>query len=140
MFETVRHLVRVANSQIREHVVKGIIHPIVGKRSSEWPTVRKHFLVKSPACAACGGTSLLNVHHKEPFHLDPKLELDPGNLITLCMGKPECHLLLGHGDDFKAYNPMIAHHAAMVLKDPSKRAKYEEEAKTNRKYSLTEGS
>ena len=130
MFDTVRHLYRVAHAQVREHVVKGIVHPIIGKRSSEWPTVRKHFLASSPTCAACGGISLLNVHHKEPFHLDPKLELDPSNLITLCMGKLECHLLLGHCDNWKGYNPNVAQDAAHCLKYSNDRDRIVQEAKS----------
>lgn len=134
MFSTVRHLYRVAKTQVREHVVKHVVDRITGKRSGAWPTARKHFLEDNDTCAACGGKSLLNVHHKEPFHLDPALELDPKNLITLCMGKLECHLMLGHGDDFKAYNPSVEKHAALVLRDPSKRSTVEAEAKAGKKY------
>jgi hypothetical protein len=50
----------------------------------------------------------------QPFHLKPELELDLKNLIVLCMGPNECHLLLGHGDNFKKYNPYIAADAKNV--------------------------
>jgi hypothetical protein len=47
----------------------------------------------------------VQVHHVRPFHLRPELELDPDNLISLCMAEGRhCHLAVGHGGDFKAYN------------------------------------
>ena len=78
------------------------------KRSPKWPTVEKKHIKKNPTCAACGGTLHLNVHHKKPFHLFPELELESTNLITLCMdGDKDCHIKLGHGGNFKAYNPNV---------------------------------
>lgn len=77
------------------------------KRSGKWPTVEKHFLEAHPTCAACGGKERLNVHHCIPFSTDPKLELDEANLITLCMGKSECHLLIGHGNNFRFFNKNV---------------------------------
>ena len=72
------------------------------KRSGQWPTLEHHFLASHPTCAACGTHRHLQVHHIEPFHLEPKLELDPTNLIVLCMTRRfECHLQIGHGGDFK---------------------------------------
>src|SRR5271154_2464130 len=102
---------KVIHGLAREHIVKTLT------RSGEWPTVRKHFLEKNPTCAACGGKSLLNVHHKEPFHLDPRLELDDNNLITLCI-RNLCHIDIGHGDDYKFYNPNVVKDAAEALAHP----------------------
>lgn len=52
----------------------------------------------------------LQVHHIKPFHLHPDLELDPDNLITLCEIKGrDHHLLIGHLDDWEAYNPNVRH-------------------------------
>lgn len=93
------------------------LHGITAKRSNEWPKVEKDFREKNPTCAACGSTNKLNVHHKKPFHLHPELELDENNLITLCMDKNRCHLLIGHGDNFRAYNPNVEADAAKVKKD-----------------------
>ena len=76
------------------------------ERSPKWPHVEKLHLKLEPACACCGSTKKLNVHHKKPFHLFPQFELDLNNLITLCMDK-ECHLKVGHGNDFKDYNPDV---------------------------------
>jgi hypothetical protein len=102
-------------------------------RSPEWPTVRRKHLEKNPKCAACGGTRLCQVHHKKPFHLDPALELDPENLITLCIAKL-CHIDIGHGDDYKAYNPNVEKDAALSLQIPEKRAQIEAQAKAARLY------
>ena len=118
---------RIVQGLVREHVTKPLT------RSGEWPTVRKHFLEKNPTCAACGGKKLLNVHHKEPFHLDPKLELDETNLITLCI-RNLCHVEIGHGDDYKAYNPNVAVDAKETLTHPDRKEKVAERAKLNRKY------
>ena len=91
---------------------------ITTKRSSKWPALEKKFLKENPACAACGSLTDLNVHHMKPFHLHPELELEPTNLITLCMGKTtECHIKLGHGGDFKAYNPNVEEDVAEVKKN-----------------------
>lgn len=79
------------------------------ERSSEWPRVEKEHLLREPACAACGYKGRgLQVHHIKPFHLHPNLELDPGNLITLCEIKErDHHLLIGHLDDWESYNPNV---------------------------------
>ena len=79
------------------------------KRSSKWPTTRKRHLAMYPACAVCGGTDKVEVHHKKPFHLQPDLELELTNLITLCEGTKfiNCHLAIGHGGNFRAYNPSV---------------------------------
>lgn len=100
----VKHLVDAAQGK----------HPISAKRSGSWPRARKAHLVKNPYCAVCGGTEKLEVHHKQPFHLNPALELDPGNLITLCeanKGGVNCHLLFGHLSNFRAFNPTVAEDA-----------------------------
>ncbi len=85
------------------------------ERSPHWPTVEHKFRKTHPVCEACGGSVNLNVHHKKPFHLHPELELDPNNLITLCMdGDKDCHIKLGHGGNFKAYNPNVEEDVAKV--------------------------
>lgn len=101
-------------------------------RSSHWPTVEKHFKEKHPTCACCGSTVRLQVHHKKPFHLDPSLELDENNLITLCMSPRECHLLIGHGDNFKAYNPFVENDCQTLQHDLGLFAQVAANAKKNR--------
>lgn len=66
-------------------------------RSSHWPAVRDAHLEECPECAACGGTTDLEVHHVVPFHKDESLELDQKNLITLCRRPSRmCHWVFGH--------------------------------------------
>lgn len=58
----------------------------------------------------CGGKEKLEVHHIVPFHLNPRLELEPTNLITLCEAKHDgvnCHLLFGHLGNFKSVNKLV---------------------------------
>lgn len=69
-----------------------------GPRSSEWVKVRSDFVRKHPRCEACGSAYNLNVHHIEPFHQRPDLELVEDNLITLCR---EHHFRIGHDPDGK---------------------------------------
>lgn len=71
-------------------------------RSGQWPKVRKQHLSENPACAACGRSKNLEVHHIEPVHLNPDRELDPSNLITLC--SDPCHIVFGHFMDYKSWN------------------------------------
>lgn len=102
----IRHLIDAAKGK----------HPITARRSSGWPRVCAEHLAKNPRCALCGGTEKLEVHHKRPFHLQPELELDPSNLITLCeagKGGVNCHLHAGHLGSFKAFNPTVADDAAI---------------------------
>ena len=80
------------------------------KRSSQWPTVRKHHIEKNPKCALCEGESKLEVHHIKPFHEHPELELEPTNLITLCESYSYgicCHRTVGHLGDYKKINPDV---------------------------------
>jgi hypothetical protein len=103
------------------------------KRSPHWPTVEHKHLKKNPTCAACGGTEHLNVHHKKPFHLFPELELEPTNLITLCMdGDKDCHIKLGHGGNFKAYNPNVEEDVKAVHDNFSLLNEFAVKAKKNR--------
>ena len=84
-------------------------------RSGSWPAVRDRHLDTHPACAGCGNRHGLDVHHLEPFHVEPARELDPANLITLC--RPHCcHLMLGHGGNWTAWNPHARADAARLLR------------------------
>jgi 5-methylcytosine-specific restriction enzyme A len=79
-----------------------------GLRSSRWPTVRKAHLASEPKCQWCGTKYALEIHHIEPFHLRPELELEPKNLITLCQ-KPttHCHIKRGHKGCWRDTNPTV---------------------------------
>ena len=97
------------------NVVKSVTRDIQtgGKRSPLWRKVEKEHLKNHPMCECCTSTKKLNVHHIRPFHLHPELELDPTNLITLCMDN-DCHLYVGHLDNFRAYNPNVLEDVASV--------------------------
>jgi 5-methylcytosine-specific restriction protein A len=102
MLSVIVHALKVAQSVVREHAKKIT-------RSPKWNGVRKTALKANPKCAACGSDAHLQVHHIQPFHLKPTLELDPKNLIVLCMGPNECHFKLGHcGINWRGYNQYIA--------------------------------
>lgn len=73
-------------------------------RSGEWYQVRLNHLGWFPACAACNSRNNLEVHHEIPFSIDPKKELCPENLITLCS---HCHLVIGHLRDYQIYNDNV---------------------------------
>jgi len=103
------------------------------ERSPKWPGVQKLHLKFHPVCESCGSSKNLNVHHKKPFHLFPEHELDMNNLITLCMDEEkECHIKIGHGDNFKDYNPDVEVDARKVRADISLFESVAEEAKKKR--------
>lgn len=91
---------------------------LFSRRSSKWRKIRKSFLSLNGSCAACGCTKYLEVHHIEPFHERPELELDFSNLITLCdkPGKENCHLQIGHLGSFKNKNPNVREDAKELLR------------------------
>ena len=88
-------------------------HPACMGRAPGWASLSKRWLREHPRCARCNRLDHANVpHHKKPVHLWPELELDEGNLITLC---PECHLREGHLMDWQSYNPTVEEDCARGL-------------------------
>jgi predicted restriction endonuclease len=85
---------------------------IFSARSSEWSKVRKLFLSTNNSCAACGSEKTLEVHHIEPFHVNPDKELDITNLITLCK---TCHFIFGHLMDYNSWNISVREDAKVYL-------------------------
>lgn len=73
-------------------------------RSKGWYKTRSEFIKEHPKCQCCGSDKSLEVHHKQPFHEHPELELDKTNLITLCDGTLKCHIFIGHLGNYKSYN------------------------------------
>lgn len=76
------------------------------KRSSQWPTVRAAHLKREPACAACGTTKHLAVHHLYPAHAPGGYlrELDQFNLLTVCeTPSHNCHFIHCHGLHWAAW-------------------------------------
>jgi hypothetical protein len=81
--------------------------PVFSKkpRSPKWRKVRSNHLKAFNQCVACGAKTSLEVHHIIPYQLDPSLELDPNNLMTLCESKSRCHWIIGHLLNWRSYNP-----------------------------------
>lgn len=101
----------------QDQIAEQVDAPLGADRSGKWTTVRNRFVRDNPFCEACGSDQDLNVHHVEPFHEHPELELDPSNLITLCR---EHHFRIGHDPDgpdgprkpnWKLSNPRVRHDA-----------------------------
>lgn len=107
---------------IREHIGKQI-DVWTGNRSKKWPEVRNAHLKKHPTCAACGRKKKLEVHHVVPFQVDPSLELEESNLITLCSHATECHLSIGHLGSFHSYNSTVREDSAAFLAKVENRPK-----------------
>lgn len=82
-------------------------------RSPHWAIVSREFRAKHPNCERCGSSDQINIHHNYPFHIvvmsgRADLELDERNLHSLCTKtNMECHLLCGHLDDYRSYNPEL---------------------------------
>lgn len=91
-------------------VVYGASASDSSKRSSRWPTVRKHFADAHPTCCICGKPTE-QIHHRKPFSLFPELELEPSNLIPFC---ERCHLVFGHCFNYQNYNADVDKHIEMM--------------------------
>ena len=133
------HKLNVLHNWFREEAKRGsMVGHVAGvvlgekERSPLWSALEKEVKRDHPSCASCASKVGLNVHHIKPFHLHPELELETDNLIVLCMDVNECHLLIGHGDNFKAYNADVVQDAAMLLAHPELRAEVVAKAKANR--------
>lgn len=96
---------------------------IEGPRSGHWQTLRNEFVRAHPTCEVCGSDESLNVHHIHPFHEHPELELEWGNLVTLCR---DHHFHVGHDPDgpwgpqkadWKASNPNVIQDAARMRRE-----------------------
>jgi len=112
MFDFLRHHYNRLNQKLHEYAL-----PV--RRSTHWRTVEQAFLRENPSCAACGTKKHIQIHHCKPFHLFPALELDPSNLISLCMSfRRECHLRVAHCGNWKTYNPDVRADAARALAHP----------------------
>jgi len=124
MISRIRHFVRRKVSERRERKKEST-------RSPRWRAVRARYLREHPFCAGCGSQRHLQLHHVRPYHLHPELELEPSNLVTACMDTSECHLLVCHGDSFRAYNPNVVNDLEELRREPSRRRAIVSRAKLN---------
>jgi hypothetical protein len=99
-----------------KRLTKAVLDKATGKspdltlRSSQWPKVRRQHLQLQPLCQICGTSDKVEVHHIVPFSVDPSLELQPSNLISLCESKQPgliCHLTVGHLGNYKDVNANV---------------------------------
>lgn len=75
-----------------------------------WRLLGTEYCKEHPYCEVCGTSKDIQIHHKKPVYLYPELEFEKSNLITLCKSKYwgfHCHLVVGHGGNFKYENPWI---------------------------------
>lgn len=77
------------------------------RRPSAVTSAQHRHVQRNPACVACGSMRSVQAHHVAPWNLFPELGADPNNFISLCESETECHLLIGHGGNFKFYNPDV---------------------------------
>lgn len=81
------------------------------RRSSGWAKLRAEVIAEHPYCdyCLCDDLRFLQVHHIEPFHLNPAREMDRDNLVVLCEmpGPGGCHLVRGHDGSWHRFNPNI---------------------------------
>lgn len=82
-------------------------------RSPQWATCRARHLKTQPVCQVCGTKTALAVHHIQPVHTNPELELDETNLITLCQGVDGgCHFRWGHLWNWTSWNDKVEEDAS----------------------------
>jgi hypothetical protein len=83
-------------------------------RSGKWPAFLKRFLKLNPLCAGCGRKAETG-HHVVPFHVDPARELDPDNVVAVCI--PD-HFVLCHAGSWSLVVPncreVLAAHLPVV--------------------------
>ena len=59
---------------------------LLGGRSGGWGRFKKEYERKHPKeCEICGDKKV-DLHHIEPFHINPSRELDETNVCWLCNG------------------------------------------------------
>jgi 5-methylcytosine-specific restriction endonuclease McrA len=118
----------ISDSPITQKLADYLAGRPTESRSPHWPKTRRVYLLTHGACAICGYTLHLNVHHIKPFHLFPALELDPTNFITLGEKCPtgNHHFLFGHFGDWTKWNPDIELLARFILANfGQQRAKFD---------------
>ncbi|MCK9433727.1 MAG: HNH endonuclease [Candidatus Cloacimonetes bacterium] len=92
--------------RIKDPAARATREPLLDALRSEyaWTKVRNEYFADHPLCQVCHYNKDGQVHHKKPWHLFEDLRYEPTNLITLCQ---PCHFRLGHGRNWKKWNPEI---------------------------------
>lgn len=87
-------------------------------RSGHWSTFKKeHEKLVPKVCAGCGKSNVnIELHHIKPFREHPEDECKHNNVVWLCEDDSDaCHFYLGHGKDFRGWNPYVIEDAALFL-------------------------
>lgn len=98
---------------MRNLISKAIRSMLEPKRSPHWPAFRANYFKEEGCyCHYCGSVKDVELHHIQPYHLHPELELVRSNVIGLCesFGTND-HLHIGHLGDWKSYNPRVREQA-----------------------------
>ena len=105
---------------------------IFSDRSSQWINVRKQHLKENNTCVGCGKKEKLEVHHIEPYHVNPNRELDPSNLISFCKS---CHFTIGHLMDWTSWNIDVINDSRVYLNKVKNRP-YQIKVQKNENYTI----
>ena len=118
---TFHHLQRHTTQRIKDFVR----FKTLKLRSPKFHTLCKHLETLSSynGCIACGSKENIEWHHVDvEFHVDPSRELDPTNLVPLCMNRHtnetlhKHHFTIGHGGkNWKTLNPNCRNDAKKIL-------------------------
>ena len=73
-------------------------------RSGKWPRFLRELLAAHPNCRGCGRKAETG-HHLVPFHERPDLELEPANVVPVCV---PCHFVVCHGSSWNLTIPTAA--------------------------------
>ena len=125
MIDTVRHWFRVRATIRREKKKEKL-------RSPHWSAFRDAWKKTHPDCQGCGSFENIQVHHVIPFSKAPAEELSKSNVMSMCMGKNECHLRIAHAGAFAFYNPHVRAHCELLKHNPAARHTIEATAKAGR--------
>ena len=73
----------------------------------KWLNVQREKRRLNPRCQVCGSDVKLQIHHIIPTSVDYSKVYDLANLVTLCGGHRNCHLVHGHLGNYNSHNPNI---------------------------------
>jgi hypothetical protein len=103
---------------IANYVQAKVHNAVAAEHRPSSVTEAQHKHLKAfPACAACGSVQECQAHHIDPYNENPAKGADPTNFITLCehLEGEHHHLKLGHGGDFKHYNPNVVADSKAIM-------------------------
>ena len=86
--------------------------PKTSLRDPGWKCTAERWKLLHPECRFCGAIEDVEVHHVTPVHVEPSLEMDSRNLMSVChkchRSGSRCHPG-GDTQKFNIYAPWLAH-------------------------------